>query len=476
MQHAYSVLAIRRAEDVYLGAGVDLMQRAAAGLAAAILRRLRPASGATAVLLLGPGNNGGDGLYAAVRLLNRGVRVLAHAVVGEPHPAGLAAFLAAGGRLLGASEAKAAIVTADLVIDAIFGIGGRAGLTGAAREFAEHCHVTDTPVVAVDLPSGLAADAPHASGYFPADVTVSFGALKVCQVAGSARTACGEIEQVDIGLGAALSAESPSLTVWEVADLVDVWPRLRPEIDKYGRGVVGLDAGSATYPGAGILTALGAVYAGAGMVRVLGAPEVGQAVVRELPNVVVQDGRVQAMVLGSGWGERADGPQVIANALQRDVPLVIDADGLRYLPERLPATCLLTPHAGELARLLGCARTDVTRNPIGKVSEAAEQTGATVLLKGSTQYVASPTEPGIQIAVPGPARTAQAGSGDVLAGICGTLVAAGLSASEAALAAASAQAITAARSVGMPPQDLARRIPEALRDIGADAEVGDDVE
>lgn len=476
MQHAYPVSVIRRAEDVYLGAGVDLMQRAAAGLAASILRRLRPASGASAVLLSGPGNNGGDGLFAAVRLLKRGVRVWAHPVVGEPHPAGLAAFLAAGGRLVEASEAKRAIESADLVIDAIFGIGGRAGLSGAAREFATYCRLTDTPVVAVDLPSGLDADQPHAADCFPADVTVTFGAAKVCHVAGSARDACGEIELIDIGLGPALATETPALVAWDIPELVDAWPRLHPETDKYGRGVVGLDVGSATYPGAGVLTALGAVYSGAGMVRVLGAPEVGQAVVRHLPNVVLNDGRVQAMVLGSGWGERADGQRAISAALERDVPVVLDADALRYLPDTVPSRCLLTPHAGELARLLGIERADVTADPIGKVTEAVERTGATVLLKGATQYVATPHDPVIQLAIPGPARTAQAGSGDVLAGICGTLLAAGLDTTEAAVAAASIQAVTAAGSVGMPPQDLARRIPHVLRDLGADAEVGDDAE
>ncbi|MDO5501421.1 MAG: bifunctional ADP-dependent NAD(P)H-hydrate dehydratase/NAD(P)H-hydrate epimerase, partial [Propionibacteriaceae bacterium] len=428
------------------------------------------ASGATAVLLLGPGNNGGDGLFAAARLCRRGVRVLGCAVVGNPHPDGLAAFEQAGGRMVSVERATAAIDTADLVIDAIFGIRGRPGLTGTPAELAVHCRLAGTPVVAVDLPSGLDTDDPGDQDCFPADVTITFGCYKVCQVAGPAARACGEVELVDIGLADALADQVPLLNAWDPDDLADAWPRVEPDADKYARGVVGIDAGSAGYPGAGVLTCLGAVWSGAGMVRFLGTPEVGTEVLRQLPNVVLSPGRVQAMVLGSGWGNRVRGALEIVEAVNRRVPVVLDADALRYLPERLPANCLLTPHAGELARLLGLTRLDVNTDPMGSVTEAAQRTGATVLLKGATQYVAEPDNPQITIAVPGPARTAQAGSGDVVAGICGTLLAAGLEPVEAALAAASVQAFTAARLPGMPPQELARRLPETLTLLGVDEE------
>lgn len=470
MRRAYSVSSIRHAEDVVAARGVDLMQRAAAGLAASILRRLQPASGATAVLLAGPGNNGGDGLFAAARLAQRGVRVLGCAVIGDPHPEGLAAFERAGGRMVDIDEATAAIDTADLVIDALFGIGGRPGLTGAPADLAAHCRIAGTPVVAVDLPSGLDSDDTGEQDCFPADVTVTFGCYKVCHLAGPAARACGEVELVDIGLTDALAEAKPLLSAWDPDDLADVWPRIDAEADKYARGVVGIDAGSATYPGAGVLVALGAVWAGAGMVRVLGVPEVGAEVVHHLPNAVLKPGRVQAMVLGSGWGSRVRGALEIADALNRRVPVVLDADALRYLPERLPANTLLTPHAGELARLLGLTRLDVATDPIGSVAEAAERTGATVLLKGGTQYVAVPGDGEICVAVPGPSRTAQAGSGDVLAGICGTLLAAGLEPGPAALAAASIQAFTAARLPGMPPQELVRHLPATLTLLGVDEE------
>lgn len=144
------------------------------------------------------------------------------------------------------------------------------------------------------------------------------------------------------------------------------------------------------------------------------------------------------------------------------MPLVLDADALSQLPADLPDGSLLTPHAGELARMLGADRADVEAEPAAHAKMAAAQFRATVLLKGSTQYVASP-DGELTTAIRGPAWTAQAGSGDVLAGVCGTLLAAGLPAARAALLAASLQAITAARFPGpLPPDRLAERFPEVL--------------
>ena len=164
------------------------------------------------------------------------------------------------------------------------------------------------------------------------------------------------------------------------------------------------------------------------------------------------EGRVQSLVLGSGWGDRPDGPEVVAAAVASGLPVVMDADALGMLPHRLHPQILLTPHAGELARLLGIAREQVTADPVAAVRHAVARTGGTVLLKGATQIVATPGRASVQVAVPGPAWTAQAGSGDLLAGICGALLAAGLPAPEAAVAGASIQAM-AAPDGPLPPQD-----------------------
>ena len=216
-----------------------------------------------------------------------------------------------------------------------------------------------------------------------------------------------------------------------------------------------------------MLSTLGAVYGGAGMVRYRGAQASAEIIGRELPNVVFGEGRVQSWLVGSGWGDRADGDEVITRLIDSGVPVVIDADGLRHLPDRVPGTTLLTPHAGELARLLDCERGDVTADPVTAVRAGADRTGATVLLKGATQLVATPGTETVEVAVPGPAWTGQAGSGDVLGGLCAAVLAAGVGARTAAVLAASVQAMAAARFPGpLPPQELARHCATVIGELG----------
>lgn len=249
-----------------------------------------------------------------------------------------------------------------------------------------------------------------------------------------------------------------------VAELAACWPVPGIHDHKYTRGVVGIDAGSPRYPGAGLLAVAGAMGAGPGMVRYLGGTP-GQLVIARHPSVVLVDGQVQALVLGPGWGTRADAGERLERGLERGVPTVIDADALRRLPQPLPPRCLLTPHAGELALLLGVARREVEADPVAAAQQAATSLRATVLLKGGVQPVASP-DGEVRCALPGPAWSAQAGSGDVLAGVCGTLLAAGLGPHLAALAAASLQALAATRFPGpWPPQRQAERFPGVVAEL-----------
>ncbi|MGC3955852.1 MAG: NAD(P)H-hydrate dehydratase [Propionicimonas sp.] len=481
MHGVYSVATIRAAESAAIAVVGDdaLMQRASAGLASVVAGELRRRWGGLygrhLLIVAGSGNNGGDALFAGARLARRGVWVRAWRPGSGVHLAGWEAFLAAGGRELDAMAALAELPDTDLVLDGVTGIGGQAGLRAPVADFARACADGRVPVVAVDLPSGLPADLPFVSlvpageqvdpvpvpvaarstigdglaAHFTADVTVTFGGLKVCHVVEPARSACGRIELVDIGL----PAMEPELECWSPADVAAAWPVPSATSDKYSRGVVGIDAGSAKYPGAGVLAATGAVRAGAGMVRYLGPAEVAELVLSRLPNVVAGQGRVEAFVLGSGWGDRPDGPDVVAAAVVSGLPVVVDADALGMLPHRLHPQVLLTPHAGELARLLGIAREQVTADPVAAVRHAVARTGATVLLKGATQLVATPGRSSVQVAVPGPGWTAQAGSGDLLAGICGALLAAGVAAPEAAGMAASVQAMSAPEAP-LTPQDL----------------------
>lgn len=472
MRYAYSTPAIRAAEERAMAEVGDgaLMQRAAAGLAAVCAARLREqrgrVSGARVLVVTGPGNNGGDGLYAASRLARRGAQVSAWLITQQVHRAAWRAFERAGGRLLDTDAAIARLAAGefDQVIDAGFGIGGRTGLGGDLARVADAAEGA-ADVVAVDLPSGLDADtARPTERCFPADATVTFGALKPCLLEEPARSLAGEVTLVDIGLP--LEPQRAELGQWGPAELAAAWPFPGPTSDKYSRGVVGIDAGSGHYPGAGLLAVGGAVHAGPGMVRFLGDERAGSVVVQRFPNVVTAAGRCQAYLLGPGWGDRPDARTTIESVLATGLPVVLDADALRQLPDRPLEHALLTPHAGELARLLGIDRAEVEAEPRRRVRDAADRTGATVLLKGATQYVAEPGRTLVHTAIPGPAWTAQAGSGDTLAGVCATLLAAGLPAAAAALAGASLQAYTAALHPGpRPPQELAERFADVIADL-----------
>jgi ADP-dependent NAD(P)H-hydrate dehydratase / NAD(P)H-hydrate epimerase len=467
---AYRVEAIRRIEERAIAVeGVDaLMQRAAAAVAASASSLLLSKSGGRygrhVMIMVGAGNNGGDALFAGVRLARLGARVTAIRCLGTPHAAGLAALLASGGRVIDLNDHDATGPLAyDLVIDGILGIGGRPGLPDAVARLVQSIEAQGIPTVAVDLPSGVAADTGAVPGAaVQATRTVTFGELKPCHLLQPALSRCGAITVVDIGLGSAHD-ETVDLVGLDEDGLAGAWPYPTERSDKYARGVVGVDTGSDQYPGAAVMSVYGAVYGGAGYVRYLGAERPAATISAQLPNVVFSPGRVQARLFGSGWGERPDGSQVLARAAEEGVPAVVDADGLGYLPQPAPDSWLLTPHAGELARLLERERSWVEEDPVRAVTVGAERTGATVLLKGASQLVAAPNGGPVLVAVPGPAWTAQAGSGDVLGGVCAALLAAGVDAQRAGQLGASVQAVAAAEHPGvLAPQELARAIGQTL--------------
>ncbi|MDR0849125.1 MAG: NAD(P)H-hydrate dehydratase [Propionibacteriaceae bacterium] len=250
------------------------------------------------------------------------------------------------------------------------------------------------------------------------------------------------------------------------ADVARLWPCPDPYSDKYSRGVVGVDTGSVTYPGAGVLSVLGALYSGAGFIRYAGPDSVRAAIVSQAPSVTFGRGRVQAWLVGSGWDVH-DGTERMQAALAARVPLVVDAGALQRLPSTLPTGSLLTPHIGELARLLGADVAQVSADPGAHALQAAQRWNVSVLVKGHNQYVARPDGEVAQ-AVGGPAWTAQAGSGDVLAGIAASVLASGCDGYTAGLLAASIQAMTATRHPGpYPPDALARFLPEVIGSLVA---------
>ncbi|MXM62266.1 NAD(P)H-hydrate dehydratase [Streptomyces sp. HUCO-GS316] len=476
MRTAYCVETVRSAERELMARLWDgaLMQRAAAGLGAACAELLGRVYGSRVVLLVGSGDNGGDCLYAGARLARRGAGVTAVLLAPDrTHAGGLAALRRAGGGVARPGTAEAVIERADLVVDGIVGIGGKGGLRPDAAALAEAAERARAAVVAVDLPSGVDADTGEVHGAaIRADLTVTFGTHKPGLLIDPAREYAGSVRLVDIGLGPELPAEA-ELEALQHADVAALLPVPGSESDKYRRGVVGIAAGSARYPGAAVLAVSGALRGGAGAVRYVGPA--GDAVISRFPETLVSDkgprkaGRVQAWVVGPGAGDDA---ATVAEVLAEDVPVLIDADGLRLADRDTvrarTAPTLMTPHAGEAAALLGVAREEVEGARLASVRELAGRYAATVLLKGSTTLVADSAGGPVRVNATGTSWLATAGSGDVLSGLAGSLLAAGLSAVDAGSAAAYLHGLAgrfAADGAPVGAHDVAEAIPGAWRDV-----------
>jgi hydroxyethylthiazole kinase-like uncharacterized protein yjeF len=401
------------------------------------------------------------------------------------HAAGAAALAAAGGRIIGVEQprdpdatrvdlggpggladghdeydpghqVRQAIGYADLIVDGMLGIGGKGGLREPHATLAQlAANARNATTVAVDLPSGVDADTGAVDGpAVRADVTVTFGAVKPGLLIDPGAGRAGVVEFVDIGLRPYLSGP-PEASAPQGGDIEAIVPRPTAESDKYRRGVLGLLAGSNRFTGAAILATGGAVRGGAGMVRLVTFPGSAAAVRQLHPEVVITEltseieegfpgevGRVQAWAVGSGMGTDDAAARRLAAVLATPLPVLIDADGLTLLAKHKellprPAPTLLTPHAGELGRLLGADPGDIEARRLEYARLAATRLGACVLLKGSTTVVAPPDglDP-VLVNTTGTPWLATAGTGDVLAGLAGALLAQGLLPPQAAIAAA----------------------------------------
>ena len=407
------------AAAIAAGTGVEtLMERAGLAAAEAIWRFAGPLP---ALVLCGPGNNGGDGYVVARELARRGVEVRV-AAAGEPKSeAAQAARRSWGGEVEPLDSAE----PAPLLIDALFGTGlargldetlaGRlGGLAAAARVRA-----------AIDLPSGAATDDGAILSLVPDfDLTVTFQTLKPSHLLQPAARHMGRIVVADIGI----DAES---RLHEIGR-----PALRapgPDDHKYSRGYVAVLGGE--MPGACALAATAALRAGAGYVRIF-----ADEIVRGVPNAVVQapgrafadEPRIGAVALGPGLGAGMRGRSILEAALGADAPLVLDADALNLLAgSPLPPLegAVLTPHEGEFQRLFG----KLAGSKVERARAAAAHAGAVLLLKGPDTIVAAP-DGRAALAPPAPHWLASAGTGDVLTGIVAAMRAAGLDPFEAACA------------------------------------------
>ncbi|WP_432942342.1 NAD(P)H-hydrate dehydratase [Kribbella sp. CA-253562] len=467
MRRAHTVEQVRAAEAELMARLPDgtLMQRAATGLAVAIGNFIGRTYGARVVLLVGSGDNGGDALYAGEKLARRGAQVIAVLLSDKVHPGGLAALRIAGGRVGGPEE----IAGADVVVDGIVGIGGRPGLKPEALEAVRLAEQYGVPVVAVDTPSGVDVD----SGETPdehvrAALTVTFGTHKICHFVDPAAEACGPVHLVDIGLDLPPAA----VEVLQASDVRALYPVPRGESDKYSRGVLGMMAGSAQFPGAAVIATAGALAGPIGMLRYVGPEPVAEAVRAAHPEIVVGEGRVQAWAVGSGLGSELD-VEKVRDLLDSEEPIVLDADGVKALDDSGDhVNVLITPHAGELSRLLHVDRATVEAERLKHARLAAERFDVTVLLKGSTTVVAAP-DGRTRVNTNATPWLATAGSGDVLAGLCGALLAAGLDPLDAGSVGAYLHAAAArlASSAGpITAMAIAGALPAATRQILAEEE------
>jgi len=488
--------------------GAVLMENAGAAVAREIEARHPRAR--RLVVLCGKGNNGGDGFVAARRLLDRRPRVLllcAREEVSGDAATHLRALCAAGGRVeevRSVDEWRALreeVVTADLVVDALLGTGLRSAARGLAGRAIRDLAARRGPVVAVDLPSGVGSDSGRLPGpAMRADLTVTFAALKCGHVLPPAESRSGELVVADIGIPSRL-LEGARLGLVEPADAAAAWDR-RPRDAHKGRfGHLLVIAGSVGKTGAAVLAGTGALRSGAGLVTLatpapaLARAAAGRAELMTEPLAATAAGTLarrglaaalalaqarDAVVLGPGLGQHAQTPAFVA-AFARACPrpLAIDADGLNALAaqpreagvralRRRRAGTVLTPHPGEAARLLGTTTRAVQAGRLECARRLAAESGAVVVLKGHRTIVARP-DGRAAVNPTGNPGLATAGSGDVLSGVVGALLARGREAFDAAVAAVYVHGLAADRLAashgeeGLLAGDVAQALPDAIR-------------
>jgi hydroxyethylthiazole kinase-like uncharacterized protein yjeF len=483
----YTAEEMRAAEAAYPGPTLELMERAGAAVAAEIARRYPDAARVT--VWCGTGANGGDGLVVATELARAGKDCAVRLLGPEEKVAGDAAVMLERARKAGVPFANE-LGPADVAVDALFGTGFSGAPRPEAARAIGQLNAGGIPIVAVDLPSGVDASTGRVAGAaVEAELTVTFHAPKAGHAIAPGRFHAGEVVVADIGL-------EPAQTRLRRArrEILELVPRRRERDNKYTAGSVLVVGGSTGLTGAPSLTAEAALRAGAGivtacvpaslhavfeqrLVEVMTRPcaDEGGAMTPEAADVALEAAeRAGAIALGPGLG-RTEGTRALVGFLldRLDKPVVLDADGLWALAGHLDwvfsrdAPTVLTPHAGELGRLLGRPSAWVAANRLDAVQAGADDTGTVVLLKGADTLVAGPGRDPVVVDL-GNAGLATAGSGDVLTGVVGAFLSkrleAGLAAAAAAAACGVASGLAAERhgQAGMIARDVIEALSPAL--------------
>ncbi len=504
----------RLSQEKYGIPSYSLMRRAGEAVADLALRHWPNIIGAPVLVVAGKGNNGGDGLVAARKLIQVGVQVHAVLLARAADLNGDAArahgdLLAAGGSVVEVTSAEAieAAIGAkkpSAAVDAIFGIGLNAEIRGLARAAVQAINSLGVPIAAVDIASGVNADSGAVMGAaVAANITVTFGYAKYGHVCYPGAEFTGDLEIADIGFASGAIGEiAPRGLMIEASEASSM---LKPRSANTHKGTYGhplIIAGSRGKSGAAILAARGALRMGAGLVTAAipgsiaaivaaGQPELmtapmpdcdghfaATATIDELKSLAAG---MSALVAGPGIGVSDDTRELVAwlagEGAQPRRPLLIDADGLNVIaalgPEMLKSAhgpVVLTPHPGEMARLLGASAAAVNADRIGAARSLADVTGACVLLKGARTVVATP-DGGVSINSSGNPGMATPGMGDVLSGMAGALLGQGIGGGAALALAAFVHGVAADRlvgrigSIGYLAGDLAAELPATIDSI-----------
>jgi len=473
--------AMGRIDKAAIDSGIDgfgLMRAAGAHVAAVFLAQYPDAQ--RAIVLCGPGNNGGDGHVAAKLLAESGVDAVRYGF--EPKPGGDAATAHAACPLPLHSLADWTARPGDVIVDALFGAGLDRPVSDDIAAVIDQAHETGTPVIAVDLPSGLSGRTGDPTGTcFAAAHTVTFAALKPGHLLMPGRALCGHMHLCDIGIPARLiSSDDP---LWR--NHPGLYETHLPAADsaqhKYSRGHLAVFSGPLISSGASRLSAMAGLKSGAGLVTMATMPSavmlqathltaIMQRAIRDEHELAdwLADKRLSAFVLGPGFGDLDKARSFTGLLAESGRPMVLDADGLTAFAEDVAGLAglfagktrlVITPHEGEFRRLFADLAEDASLSKIDRARAAARKLNAVVVYKGADTVIAAP-DGRAAVNAEAPAWLATAGSGDVLSGIIGGLLAQAMPAFEAGCAAVALHGAAATRAGrGMTAEDLPQHIP-----------------
>lgn len=504
-----SAAEMRRLDELTIAGGTSgyvLMERAGEGATAALLRSFPDVHGLRVVVVAGKGNNGGDGFVIARLLAGKGVNaeVLLLASAADVRGDAQRALQRLKGTTVRLRELSlqeeapllsAAFAGASVLVDAVFGTGLNAEVTGLYADALRRMNESGVPIFAVDIPSGLDADRGHPLGVaIKATATATFGFAKIGQVLHPGLQHVGALSIIDIGIAAeAVSEVRPSVELLELDDVARNVPHRPPDAHKGTCGHLLILAGSRGHTGAARLAAHAACRSGAGLTTLAGPASLNTVFALGIPEVMTaplrdDDGKIafdptavsslidgkRAIVIGPGLGTHDDAERLLRHILTNAaLPVVVDADGLTCLARSLgileTSDCqvVVTPHPGEMARLLATDTATVQGDRVGVARAFAVKHRCVVVLKGARSVIAA-ADGRVWINPTGNPGMASGGMGDVLAGLVGGLLAQGLTPAAAAclgtyLHGAVADGLAADRGqIGMLASDIAEGLPAGL--------------